>query len=249
MGTFALIYIIALLIVLTNASTFRTEITKILTPKVASEGLLILDTSLIKFRLVESLIKNFPLSVKNVQTNQTQSLNCFLLQFKYGYKESKIGCQTFNQSIGKYRLVPLNNEINIRVNLLTDLTIKISENFDFSSTFEVTSGNEIYFYSLEEQFLSFGQKKSEISLEFNVFEKFTGSNLTMILESDEDNSFQFYCDSNPKSKFTTITCKLFAEDFPQDSQIQKYKVYILDSLNNKKNNYFVPPIDIYLDYI
>ena len=246
MKVFTIIYIIALLIVLSNASPLQTQITKILTPKVSSEGLLVLDTTLIRFPIDDSLKKKFSLSIINIQTNQTTSLNCFIFQFKDGNKQSRIGCKTINKPIGKYRLVPLIDDINVKINEKIELNIKFSTSFKFSSEFEITNGKETYFYNFEEKSLSFDSPLSKKVLEFNVFERFNDMNLTLVLESDKDNSFEFYCFPSPRQQNYVINCQIYAEKFPQNKGPQKYNVYIYDSLRKKKLNYFVLPVNINL---
>lgn len=246
MKAFILFYFAALSIALTNAA-FNMQITKILSPKVASDGYLVLDTTGLKFPLRFKGTRTFSLSVENISTNTTTptNLKCYFFQFEHiNEREPKFACRTNNLPEGTYRLAPVTANIQIPLN---SYELYINP-FDLQDTFEVTPGKEVYFYDEDNKDEEFESSKGRESIDFDLFESATyDAQIPMILENSEK-SLRVLCHPDDY-RLNEIECPLRASDFPQTSRFQTYDVYIEDSQGNKKFNYFVLPVTINLYYL
>ena len=132
------------------------RITTVLTPKVASNGLLILGTSTLPILLKKDANNQFKLTVQNLNTNAQTTLSCFLFQFEEEEEEEekkekvlklskipipKAGCFTKGLKPGKYLI----NPISIVATVVTKDPLRAKLRIDPSqvdTTFEVTEGSE-----------------------------------------------------------------------------------------------------------
>lgn len=246
MKAFILFYIAALTIALTNAA-FNMQITKILSPKVASDGYLVLGAAGLRFPLKFKGTRTFSLSVENISTNITTAtkLKCYFFQFEHlNAREPNFACRTNNLPEGIYRLVPETENIQIP---LTYYELYINP-FDLQDTFEVTPGKEVYFYDEDDKDEEFESSREKESIDFDLFELTTyDAQIPMILENSEK-SLRVLCHPDDY-RLNEIECPLRASDFPQTSRFQTYDVFIEDSEGNKKFNYFVLPVTINLYYL
>ena len=107
------------------------------------------------------------------------------------------------------------------------------------TTFEVTTGSEVYFYDYEKKDEDFECPEHIEDIEFSLFEPASGYQT-------------IYFDNIPIECYAInlkLTCNLFTSMFPGDKKVQIYNVYIKDSLGNKKRNYFVQPVNITFNYL
>ena len=242
MKSFILFYILALLIVFSN-EVYNVQIIRILSPTVASDGYLILDSNEIKFPLGYDNLLNFTLSIENIETSETYELKCFFYQFKNNLRFPRIGCRTNGLPEGLYKLEPIDKDISLNFDTY-QILIKSFNLLDF---FEITSGKEVYFYDKDEINIYFKKKTDIEYVNFKLFEPITDSSITMYL-GDGINLITSTC-SLDDNKALEIKCKLTASEFPQDTPYQKFNVYIKDSNGNKKYNQFIVPINIDLQYL
>ena len=239
MKNYLILYVFALCFFFSNAIS-NVRVTRILTPKVASNGLLILDTLGLNDILKKEdnqKINQFQLRIQGVNTISLTSLYCFLYQFE-DQLTTRIGCLTRGLTPGKYTLYPFSTSVSLvtKNSLRTLIRISIA---NIAGIFEVTTGNELYFYDY--------QKKEEIfefsghieDIKFSLFQPASG-NQTVYL-----NDIPIACTA---FKYK-LTCNLYSNNFPSNRKIQTYNVYIKDSLGNRKLNYFVRPVQITLNYL
>ena len=94
MKQYLIIYISAFCLILVNS--YDLKITSILTDKVASDGMLILDTTGMKYAVknLDFHYSHFTLTIKNEQTSEEVPLQCFIFQFTIPIEEAKLCCQT-----------------------------------------------------------------------------------------------------------------------------------------------------------
>ena len=239
---------LAILVVLSNAQ-FNLQISKVLTPLVASDGFLILNTTGIKFKVLnQGSPSQFSLSIRNLESDNTESLNCYYLPFQpfenLQAKAAVIGCRVKNIKLGLYKVESLLKEISLVVGRYN---VKVKP-FTLSDTFEVTNGSEIYFHDSYYKEANFKVKNSKINIGFNLFESMTNRNFPIYLVDEKGFSIEVSCHLN-EYKINEIECPLLSEDFPQEARIQKYNVYIQDSFGRKKLNHFVLPIYVTLLYL
>ena len=218
------------------------RITGVLTPKVASNGLLILDMLPLKITLKKEInhkINQFQLNVQNLKTNTQTTLSCFLFQFDDKVvTATKAGCYTKGLTPGKYIIKPIGTMITVVTEqpLRTKLKVDPSE---IVTTFEVTTGNELYFYDYERKEEDFEYSGHVEDIEFSLFEPASGTKT-------------IYFNDIPINCYAVqykLTCNLYSSMFPNNRKSQTYSVYIKDSLGNKKRNYFVLPVQITLKYL
>ena len=210
--------------------------TNLLTPKVASDGFLILDTKGLTFPL---RMKNLPrqdqfkLTVTNTASNANTKLSCFLYQFENSYYSSaKIGCRTRGLTPGKYTLAPLTNT-------LTFTPVRnpvVLQTFNIPDTFEVTKGKELYFYEYDDNDEDFDRPSDVEDIDFDLFEPASG-NHQIYFENVEVNCSAIRYE---------LKCRLTPNMFSRSKS--SYNVFIKDSLGNKKRNYFVLPVTIIYKY-
>ena len=229
------------------------RITTVLTPKVASNGLLILNTSTLPVLLKKDANNQFKLTVQNLNTNAQTTLSCFLFQFEEEEEEEekkekvlklskipipKAGCFTKGLKPGKYLI----NPISIVATVVTKDPLRAKLRIDPSqvdTTFEVTSGSEMYFYDYGKKDENFEFPGHYEDIEFSLFEPASGFQTVYL----GDIPIECYA-VNLK-----LTCNMLASMFPGDKKVQIYNVYIKDSLGNKKRNYFVQPVNITFNYL
>ena len=242
MKAFSFLYISALLLVLAN-SQFRVNVTQVLSPKVASDGYLVLNVEGLKFPLSnKGGPRTFRLTVVNEETTKTESLNCYFFVFDHVYqRQPRIACRTNGLEKGIYTVAPT-EEISFvvyRYNVFIN-PIRITDKF------EVTTGNEAYFYDEDDDYDTFEYSWSREDLDFTMFEQITEPSITIYLQ-DEFNSIPITCHSG--IRLNRLECPVYADSLPQDRQFQTYDVYIEDSLGNKKKNEFVLPVNFNLQYL
>lgn len=245
MKTILLTYIAVILIILSK-SQFTIQITKVLSKKVASDGFLTLDTDGLKFPLkIKDLpnINNFLLSILNLKSNVTVPLDCSFLPFEHICQtQPRIACRTKGLEKGNYRILPSldNTYVTLNKNIL------VISPYNLPDIFEVTDGNETYFYDDNDKYETFEYEWTKNMIEFTLFEPLTTENITIYLQN-QYNSIPVTC--YPYFSMEEVECPLYADYFPQDRQFQTYEVYIEDSLGNKKKNELVLPININLQYL
>ena len=231
------LYLFALSLLLANAQ-YNVQITKILTEKVASDGMLILDTTGLNVPLRMKGRPNpnqFTLTLNNEADNSKTTLYCFIYQFEHPYSEpAKVGCRTRGLTPGRYSISPLATEIRFNVNYRTQVTLL---SFNIAGSFEVTEGQETYFYEYDDNAEDFDRPNEYEDIDFDLFEIVGGST-------------EIYFDDIPVQCYLSsykIRCSITPNMFPHTS-FASYNVYIKDSLGNKKRNYFVLPVTIVFKY-
>ena len=239
MKDYLILYVFALCFFFSNA-IINVRVTKVLTPKVASFGLLILDTSGLNVVLKKEdkqQLGQFPLRVQRLNSNSQINLYCFIYQYK-DQLTSRIGCFTRFLDPGTYKLHPFSITVSLKTenSLLTQLRIMQS---NIAGTFEVTTGTEFYFYDYQKKTENFEFSGHVEDIEFSLFESFSGSQTIYF------NDIPITC----KAIQYKLICNLYSYNFPSNRKTQIYSVYIKDSLGNKKYNYFVHPVEITLNYL
>ena len=217
------------------------KIVHILTPKVASNGLLYLVTTGLSIALKKEdniNINQFKLMVQNLKTNTQTPLSCFLYQFE-DQKSFKIGCLTKGLTPGNYIISP----VGVLVTVVTEEPLRTRLRIDPSTVsgtpFEVTEGSEIYFYDYGKKDEDFEYPGHIEDIEFSLFEPASGYQTIYF------NNIPIECYAvNLK-----LTCNMFTSMFAKDKKVQIYNVYIKDSLGNKKPNYFIYSVNITLNYL
>ena len=219
------------------------RITRILTPRVASNGLLILDTgglNLVLKKEDNQNINQFQLKLTRLNYNTLYTLSCFLYQFENKDSSTpKIGCRTRGLPQGTYKVSPLSTTVNLVVGKAIFLRVIVRINpSEITGTFQITEGNELYFYDYKAKDEDFEHTGHIEDIEFSLFEPVTGQ-------------VKIYFDNIPIDCFATkykLTCNLYASKF-QRVRNRNYLVYTTDSAGNKKRNYFVLPVKITLNYL
>ena len=229
-----IIYISAFCLILVNS--YDLKITSILTDKVASDGMLILDTTGMKYA-VKSLdfhYSHFTLTIKNEKTSVEVPLQCFIYQFSYiVQEEAKLCCRTKGLEEGMYSINPITEKT---VYYHTSITMNILPSV-IKGIFQVQSGKDIYFYDLMgNTHLEFYIDYDCDKIEFSLFDSYPEIESTKVYFDDIaiDCFYHTY----------KLECPIKAEQFTQT----QYKRYTL-SLKNGKNNYFVHPFSLSLYYI
>ena len=240
MKDYLFLYVFVLSFFFSNAIT-NARIVYILTPKVASNGLLILATS----GIIKSLKKEdnpsktrFQLKIQNTNSNTQIGLSCFVYQFE-DQISYKIGCFTRGLAPGKYIILPLSTTVT----LVTENSLRIQLRMDPSNiagrTFEVTEGNELYFYDYGKNEEDFEYSGHVEDIEFSLFEPASGPKT-------------IYFKDIPITCYAVqykLTCNLYSNKFPNNRKTQLYDVFIKDSLGNTKRNFFVQIVNITLNYL
>ena len=238
-----LIFTVLVLSFYFSNAQLNVRITRILTPRVASNGLLILDTSGLNFELRKEdnqNINQFQLKIIRLNYNTQYTLSCFLYQFENKDSSTpKIGCRTKSLPKGTYKMSPLSTTVNFVVKgfIFSRLPIRINPS-EVTGTFQMTEGYELYFYDYKAKDEDFEHTGHIEDIEFSLFEPVTGQ-------------VKIYFDNIPIDCFATkykLTCNLYASKF-QRVRNRNYMVYTTDSSGNKKTNYFVLPVKITLNYL
>ena len=234
MKKYLILYISAFSIIFSNC--YDIQITSILTDKVASDGMLILNTTGMNFAVKDFkiILNNFNLIIKNEGTNEETSLGCFLYQFTYISRESaKMCCLTKGLAVGRYSINPLKKTTGY---YRTGFTININP-FNIIGTFQIENGKDIYFYDLPgNTYVNLYREYDCSKIEFSLFE----------YHSDIEDTKVFF-DDIPIDCFyhgAKLECPIKAEKFNQ-TKYQRYTLY----LQNRKVNYFLHQVSISLYYI
>ena len=230
-----LLYILSFALILTNC--YDGQINSILTEKVASNGLLILNITGLQYPVNElhyGSPTRFRLTIKNDKTSVETRLYCDFYQFYNNYRLSaKIFCLTEDLEEGIYSVNPITETIsykntnNLKINFLPSI---------IKGTFQVQSGKEVYFYDFRgRKHIDFYRNYDCERLEFSIFDSI----------NNEDT--KIYFDDIPIDCYTQdlkMYCPIKAEQFPQVNN----KTYTA-TLANRKTNYFVLEIYIKMYYI
>ena len=218
------------------------EVTRVLTPKVASNGLLILDMLAFRILLIKEVnhkINQFQLKVQNLKSNAETTLSCFLFQNEDKVVRAiKAGCYTKGLTPGNYIISPVSIKATVMTVESLRAQIRIDPS-DIDTKFEVIEGSEVYFYDFETKDEDFEYPGHIEDIEFSLFEPASGYQT-------------IYFDNIPIECYAVqykLTCNLFTSMFANDKRVQIYNVYIKDSAGNKKRNYFVQPVNITLNYL
>ena len=218
------------------ANCYEIQITSILTDKVASNGMLILDTTGLNIAIKDykPLFGKFSMIIKNERTKDETSLKCTLYQFTYISRESaKICCLTKGLETGRYSVNPIKKKMQY---ISYPLNIYINPS-NIEGTFLIESGEEIYFYDGPgNTYVNLYRDYDCDKIEFSLFEHI----------SDIKDTIIYFNDIPIKCYFSGIKviCPIKAEQFTQT----KYNSYNL-SLPNRKKNYFLHSVSITLYYI
>ena len=218
---------------------YQVKITNILSKDILFGGYLFLETDGVFVPAMSFNQENiFVLSIINDQDQSISKLTCFFYKFQKFYGPAKIACKVNSSKVksGKYHLLPIENVYSF---LFDEEYIMNILPFNLTNSFYITDGNEFYFYSLEKIKLFFVADNDYKLVKFDLFE--TKVKETVIYLED----IPIPCEA---STFY-MTCNISAYDLPQENRFQSLNVYIKDSNGNKKQNYFVYPIDIILDYV
>ena len=233
MKQYLIIYISAFCLILVNC--YDLQLTSILTDKVASDGMLVLNTTGMKY-MVNNLdfhFIHFTLTIKNEQTSEEVPLQCFIFQFPIPIEEAKLCCQTTGLEEGMYSINPITEKTSC---VRTDIPMNILPSV-IKGTFQVQSGKEIYFYDLDgNSHLEFDVDYDCGKIEFSLFEHHPEVESTKVYFDD----IAIDCFYNSYK----LECPIKAEQFIQT----KYKTYNI-SLKNGKKNYFVFGFALTLHYI
>ena len=229
-----LLYILSFSFILTNC--FDGQITSILTEKVASNGMLILNTTGFNYEVKNLHFirpSKFRLTIKNEKTSVETRLDCFFYKFYINYRlPARILCITENIEEGIYSVNPITettpyDHSTYNINFLPSI---------IKGTFQVQSGREIYFYNFNERkTINFYTPYDCERIEFSLFQSYKLED-TIIYFDD----IPIKCYLNEIKMY----CPIKAEQFPQIH----YKAYTL-TLANRKTNYFVLETYIRLNYI
>ena len=239
MKDYLILYVFALCFFFSNAIS-NVRVIFILTPKVASNGLLILSTSGLNVALKKEdkqKLNQFQLRIQRLDNNFQVSLYCFLYQFE-DQLSARIGCPTRGLTPGTYKLIPYSTTFF----LVTENSLRAQIRIDVANiggTFEITTGNELYFYDYEKKEENFEYSGHIEDIEFSLFEPASGPKT-------------IYFNNIPITCYAVqykLTCNLYSYKFPSNRKTQNYSVIIMDSLGNKKANYFVQPVQINLNYL
>ena len=238
MKDYLILYVFTLCFFFSNAE-FNVRVIIVLTSKVASNGILILETIGLNEYLKKEdyrYINHFPLRVQEINDKSLTYLTCFLYQFEDQYR-TRIGCHTKGLTPGKYQLYPYTTSISL-VTKNSSFLIQISI-VETDRAFEVTTGNELYFYDYEKKEEDFEYSGHIKDIEFSLFEPVSGQTTIYF------GNIPIACNA----VISKLTCKLYSNKFPSNKKIQTYDVFIKDSLGNLKKNYFVRPVQITLNYL
>lgn len=239
--TFALCIFALFLIIVKSQSQYPVNLVKVLTERVPSDGMLIFDSAGFSFPLYDGRFMpgNFRLSVINEVTQVKTDLDCFLYQFEgRAYLGTpKVGCLTRNLEVGDYYLAPF----EVPIPFYEARTRFVLQPFSGQFNFTVFKGSELYFYeddgTPDEEF----EYRTEYEdIDFDLFEYVqTPAPITI------------YFDQIPVGCRTfgaKLRCSLRANQFDQ-VRYKRYNVFLKDSENNVKRNYFVNPVSITLEYL
>ena len=239
MKVFIFIFFLSLNFINLQKGEFHVKITNILSKDISYGGYLFLETDA---DLIPAMSFNqediFVLSIINDEDKSISNLTCFFYKFQKIYGPAKIACEVNSLEInpGKYHLLPIENVYSF---LFDEKYIMNILPFNLTKSFFINEGNELYFYSLKKIQLFFFQDYDYTLVTFSLFEKKVKE--TVIYLGDTP----FPC----KASGNYMKCNISAYDLPQENRFQSLNVYIKDSNEIKKQNYFVHPIDIILNYV
>lgn len=233
-----ILYLFALSLYLANAQ-YNIQVTKILTEQVASDGFLVLETTGLNFPIRiygRPNLNQFQLLLTGENNNTEHTLSCFVYQFEHPYSSpTKIGCRVRGLTPGRYSLNPL--PVEKPINLYGSRQVTLLP-FNVAGSFEITPGKEFYFYEYDENDEEFEYPNDYEDIDFDLFETGTGT------------TQEIYFDDIPVQCYLSLykmRCGLTANMFPYE-RYHTYNVYLKDSAGNKKRNYFVLPVVIYMNF-
>lgn len=232
-------------------SSIETEISQIKIKNILSKnvplgGYLFLEAEGIPLILSSSYdINSFTLSSIYEKDKTYSSFACFFYRIKdYYIRENEtviIGCHIQKDNsinIGKYYFSPLENETSIE--LFDNSKIKLNI-ININEQFNIIEGEELlYFYNSKKIELNFKSNTESNTIKFDLFESVSYREIVIYLDDIKINCI---------ASGSRITCPIFASGIPQEKRSKYFNVYIEDSKGNKFRNYFVPPIDILLNYV
>lgn len=223
---------------LKEQSDFYIRITNIISKDVSLGGFLFLDTDAVLIPSTSFNQENiFDLSIINDEDKSISSLLCFFYKFEKFYAgPAKIACFIDSLKIGKYHLYPLENTMSF---LFFEIYICNILPFNLSESFNVVDKDEFYFYSLKPIKLFFYDSSDSITIKFNLF-KSVSREIIIYLED-----VPITCQTSGNK----MICSITASELPQNNRYESLTVYIKDSEENKKINYFVYPVYVILNYI
>ena len=156
------------------------------------------------------------------------------------YGPAKIACHINSSKsqikLGKYHLYPLEQKKSF---LFDEMYIANILPFSKLQSFNIIEGEEFYFYSLYKIQLNFENNTDIKEIKFDLYES-SSEKVVIYLED-----IAIPCQASSY----ILNCKVFASTLPQINRFQTLNVYIKDSKGNKKYNYFVYPVSIFLPYI
>ena len=136
-----LILSLSLLYFVSAANDYSVSVKELLTPKVCSDGMVILSADVnLPFNNSDIYLNSFHISVTNQETEEQSYLWCFIQQLKNDGKYANIGCFTRRLEEGTYKIDEEEDNITFYIGR-NKFAVK---KFNIEDTFDVASGKEIY---------------------------------------------------------------------------------------------------------
>ena len=232
-----LILCLSLLYLVSSASDYSVSVQDLLTPKVCSDGMVILSAKVnLPFDNINVYLNSFHISVTNEETEEQSYLWCFIQQKRNDGKSADIGCFTRRLEEGTYSIDKEEDKITFYIGR-NKFTV---DPFEIEDTFEVTSGKEIYSNEPDgQQELFYSEEDEENYLEYYLFEYTTEkkAKIHLVNKDDDTEDISFSC---PISYGRKIECTIKSDRLELESgDKREYIVYIEDSNKEKKQNFFV----------
>ena len=234
MKRYLILFISTFFIIFTNC--IELQITSILTERVASDGMLILNTTGMHFDIKDfrPRFNLFNLTIKNEKSKVETVLKCTLFQFNVLRDPARVACLTKGLEEGRYSVNPIKKQIRYPDYISYNLYINPS---NIEGTFLIQNGKEIYFYDMSGRpYINLYRDYDCDKIEFTLFDHIS-----------EIEDTKIYFDDIPINCYYSgikLSCPIKAEQLTQTT----YKSYNL-YLKNGKKNYFVNSVHISLYYI
>ena len=224
------------------ANCYELQTTSILTNKIASNGMLILNSTGLNSAIKDYklLFRQFSLTINNKITKDETSLKCTLSQFTYISRDStKICCITKDLKTGRYSLNPIKKQTLCSARNLRIYTIQIIHTIFISIhlILRIENGEEIYFYDGPgNTYVNLYRDFDCDKIEFSLFESVSGIKDTIIYFDD----IPIKCDYSGIKVIRPIKAEQFTH-----TKYNSYNIF----LQIEKKNYFLHTISISLYYI
>ena len=230
-----ILFITALFFPNIESNTYNLQLKDILSTEVCSTGWFIFDAEL-NIPIKDPITTEYLFKVTLRSPNGGAYSSCFLIHFE-GKTDAKVGCITRDWHLRLYQVVPSMVKVSYNLNAHTINVLPYS----IKTPFQITTGSELYFYSpVYEIKLNFAKADETSTLEFYLVSQTSSANFSFNLDD-----IKIECTVKDGKK---LLCPVTAENLIQEKNYI-YQVYIKDSINRKKKNYFVNPIEVTLQYI